>query len=157
VEKLRIYPVYRFYSRAQAYGMEGAGGNWTYIDKRKGTPVTMQPVAGYFSAAQFRYVMGVVAQKYDFGYPHRTGHVRDGWKIEFTGNPSRKTTATIVNADPGAKWVHGNTTQARQPAGVGWQVTRAIIDENIEGAIEAMKKAVAEERQKRGIVKKRKK
>ena len=147
LEKFAFYVKYKFFSRAQAYGMDGAGGDWTYVDKRTGKTHLMEPVPGYFSARQVRYVFGVLAKKYDFGYPHRTGEIQRGWEIKYSGQtPTRRTTAAVVNDKPGVEFLYSPTQQARQPAGVGWNTTETIIKENENEALEIVLDFLNEER-----------
>jgi hypothetical protein len=146
--KLQKYPPYVFYPRALAYGMHPEG-DWTYISKL-GEVKEMMPVAGYFSAKQFRYVMGPLREKYDFGFPHRTGKMQRGWQIKLTGVPPRQTTAAIINNEPGVQFVYGNpeTRQAAQITGVGWQTTQQIIENSRDEALQIIIDILDEEQEK---------
>lgn len=113
---------YKYVSRAEAYGSTGA----TF---ENGNPVP----AGYFSAAQFRYVMASLASgKMKIGN-NRTGASADSWQYSETGEKGYG--VTITNPEPSAYWTRDNVGQARQPAKVGWRKVSKVIADNMVGAI----------------------
>jgi hypothetical protein len=130
VEYLKISaPDYQYISRAEAYG-EPATWNGDYTIK--GKHYTMQPVKGYFSAKQFRFVRaGIADGTITPGTSQRTGAVENGWYVD--GKPPGL--ATIRNKAAGAPWTVHDYWQARQPALVGWQKTSVTIQENIDDAM----------------------
>lgn len=122
-------PPYNYQSRARAYGLHPEG-NWTYT--RKGKQYTMSPVAGYFSAAQYHYVMaGIASGKITPGTSQRTGKTQENWSVE----SQRPGQARIVNKTEGARWTQNDYWQARQPALVGWQKAGAVIAKNLDDAM----------------------
>jgi len=143
VEKLRFYPPYKFYGRAEAYPEAHLlyPEKWLYMGKG-GVLKYHKPIPGYFSLKQFRKVMSLKS-KYEFGYPHRTGKLKRGWEVVNTG-----TKVKIVNETPGAPFVMGNNRQARQPRGVGWQRVNEIIEENRAGMIKAAKAELLKDKPK---------
>jgi hypothetical protein len=122
-------PAYNYQSRARAYGFHPEG-KWTY--ERKGKTFTMSPVEGYFSAAQFHYVMaGISSGRITPGTSQRTGATQDGWQAI----PATGAKAAIVNKTEGARWTQNDYWQARQPALVGWKKAGETITENLDDAM----------------------
>lgn len=102
----KLYPRYKYVSRAKAYGSTGA-------KFENGNPVP----DGYFSANQFRFVMAAIADgRIKPGSPHRTQDLKRAWRIEGKG-----TATVIVNDAPAAVFAFHPEFQSRQLAAVGWQ------------------------------------
>ena len=101
------YPPYKYVSRKSAYGK------------------TFQ------SDKQRRYIMARIREgSIEPGYPHRFGTIQRGWQKGGTGAK-----AYIFNQAKGVEFVHGDDTQARQPAAVGWRRVSIIIKTNLVGAM----------------------
>ena len=116
-------PAYKYVSRAKAYGKVA----------NDGAP------AGYFSWAQFRFVMANIASgKFTPGTSQRTGKQSSSWG--YRGDPS--TRVTIYNSAPGSAYTMGNKTQANQPNLVGWRMVKEVVASNFKGGIRAAQQAV---------------
>lgn len=112
VQVLRAYPPQAAISRAQAY----PGAVITLANGRR--------VAGYFSVAQFKKVMSLVALG-RVPY-HRTQTLNHAWQT--LGSGVRQ---IVVNETPYAGYVMGNGRQANQQRLGGWQTDTQIIQRSI--------------------------
>lgn len=121
-KRFRLYPAYKYKSRAQAYGITGA----TFAN---GKPVP----AGYFSAKQFRYVMAKMADgTINPGSPHRTMELKNAWQVKDTGKIE---SMSLVNENPAAVFAYSPIYQARQLGLVGWKNTDDLAADNINDAM----------------------
>jgi len=112
---LKHEPPYKYVSRAQAYGK-----------------VSDAP-AGYFSWAQFRYIMARISDgSIQPGQNNRTHETSQGYgSVETKGGYG----ASITNSTTGAYYTQSDTGQAAQPALVGWRKISKNIADNINGAM----------------------
>jgi len=119
-------PAYNYKSRARAYGLQ-PGGDWSYT--RNGKTYTMQPVPGYFSARQFRFVMrGIAKGTITPGVSQRNGETGESWKVGGRGP------VVIRNTAKHAGWLFSDRYQARQPGLVGWKKLAKLYDDNADDA-----------------------
>lgn len=122
VRGLKQYPVYRYVSRARAYGK-----------------VSDAP-AGYFSWRQFRYVMASITDGGMMpGYPRRTGETQRGYVAKETRGGYGM---SIENKTTGAYYTRHDTGQARLNAKAGWRKVSDVVSTNIDGAIRHAQAAV---------------
>jgi len=107
---LKHYPAYRYVSRKSAYGVT------------------------FFSEAQRGFVMAAI-RRGDIvpGVENRSGAIQDGWAYKESDADWR--TVKFTNSAPGVQYVMGDTTQAAQPAKVGWRRVLEVITANFYGAI----------------------
>lgn len=105
---------YKTVSRAQAYGK-----------------VSDAP-AGYFSWAQFRYVMARMSEGSMTPGNNRTHETSEGYGYTETNGGYG---ASITNSTEGAYYTQSDTGQAAQPALVGWRKVSKNIADNIQGAM----------------------
>ncbi len=111
---LKHYVAYKYIRRRTAYGK-------TFVSDR-----------------QRRYVMARIREgTIDPGVPHRTGNLQRAWTRRGAGTDVR-----IVNTDPAVLPVMGDEVQARLNRLVGWRVVSAVIDSNLDGALQASARAV---------------
>lgn len=124
VKKFKLYPRYKYKSRASAYPDTKA-----YFENGKPVP------AGYFSANQFRFVMAGIAEgRIQPESPHRTRVLKNAWHIEGAeGRDIRK--IEIVNDAPAAVFAYHPIYQARQLDLVGWKDLNEMTDENSADAL----------------------
>jgi len=109
---------YKYVSRASAYGET------------------------FKSDKQRRYVMAKIKSgEITPGVENRTGSVSAGWgyKLQGAGYGS-----TISNSAPGAQWVYGDDSQAKQLGMVGHRKMSEVIKTNIDGAMLAVRKAISD-------------
>lgn len=122
LKRFKLYPRYKYKSRAGAYGYTGA----TF---ENGKPVP----PGYFSAKQFRYVMAKIADgTIQPGSPHRTMDLKNAWRVD---ESNRLDAMALVNDDPAAVFAYSPDYQARQLEQVGWQNTDIMAEENLPDAM----------------------
>ena len=106
---LKHYVGYKYVSRKSAYGQT------------------------FSSDKQRRYVMAKIRSgEITPGRSNRSDKLKSGWEYKLQGGGYG---ASIFNSVPYAKWVMGDSSQARQPAKVGWRTISAIISTNIKSAI----------------------
>ena len=99
----KVYSQYRYKSRAEAY----------------------PEVSGWFSEKQRKYVMAAI-RRGDIkpGINNRTGALGNAWQVVGADRY-----AFLANTADHAKYVIGDTTQARQPALVGWKKIMQRLNE----------------------------
>lgn len=91
----------------------------------------------FVSDKQRRYVMAMIRSgEITPGTENRTHAIQNGWKILYGGLGAR-----IRNDAPGVGWVMG-TSQARQPAKVGWRSFDKVASDNKAGMSRAASQAV---------------
>ena len=79
---------------------------------------------GYFSAAQFRFVMARLASG-EMSIPYnRTGEISAAWRVD--GKLSK---ARAVNTHEKAPYVFGNESQSRHESAAGWQKVGARLEQ----------------------------
>ena len=113
IEKLRPYAEYKYVSRKSAYPNSGSVYPDRWMDK-KGR--AHKPIPGYFSLAQYRFVMiGIAEGRITPGVPQRTNAIANAWEYRANG----KAGAMMYNYSPGVKWVEKDGWQANQIGMVG--------------------------------------
>ena len=113
---LMRYPRYKYVSRKSAYGR-------TFVSDK-----------------QRRYVMAMIRKgKIDPGAPHRTGIYQRSWQAQEANNDWRR--VDVINTASHAEHV-GGPNQARLNAKVGWRKALAIVQTNINGAIQDAQRKV---------------
>lgn len=127
MKKFRLYPRYKYASRAGAYGSTGA-------KFENGKPVP----DGYFSKEQFRLVMAKIANKeITPGKPNRSQDTKRAWRIE--GKEARDIRSiALVNDAPAAVFLYHPIYQARQPKNAGWRNLDVMTEENLDGAMQEL-------------------
>lgn len=130
IDIFQIYPPYREVSRAEAFP--------DAVITTKGG----KQLKGWFSWAQFRYVMmaineGIIRP----GSPHRTQAFRKGWKKVGKGR-----NLIIANEVPYGPYLKGPREQSRQMVIIGWtDIERDVAERTkriTERAHAALKKAI---------------
>lgn len=92
------------------------------------------------SDKQRRYVMAMIKSgEITPGRENRTGAISAGWTSTVTGGGYG---SKISNNAPGAKWVYGDDTQAKQLGMVGHRKMSEVISTNIDGAMLAVRQAI---------------
>jgi len=124
LKKFKLYPRYKEVARHKAYPDTKA-----YFENGKPVP------AGYFSAAQFRFVMaGIASGRIQPGSPHRTQDLKKAWRIEGENNRDIRS-ISLVNENPAAVFAYHPVYQARQLAMVGWKDIDTMTEENAADAL----------------------
>lgn len=120
IDEAGMYPPVKRVTRKQAYGQTFQS------DKQR---------RWFFSALR----SGTLTLPYS-----RTAAVRSGWKLVEQG-----LTVSVTNSAPGAKYVHGEETQARMMTLIGWRKLSEIVEavNTKGGVIEIMKEEVEKEMQ----------
>lgn len=124
---LRHDDPYKYVSRKSAYGDVS----------KDGAP------AGYFSWAQFRFVMAKIASGEIVPGQRKNSPTQSSqaWSYRTTDNGY---ISIIENDAPSTYWIRSDEGQARQPARVGWRKVAQVVADNTAGAIRHARAAVAE-------------
>jgi hypothetical protein len=113
LKKFRLYPRYKWVTRARAYGMQAGG-------------------PGFFSDKQRRKVFAMIRSgEIAPGKSNRTMAIKNAWHIE-----GRGVSISLVNSEPGAVFLYDPILQARQTDLVGWKDVNEMNDEWEDDAVE---------------------